>query len=257
MQEEQVVTCQKMEATGPVTTAARKMGQEVEVLARCQHPNVIRLLAASLNGPRPCLVMELMESSLDRMLYGGEEPRVLPLPTVLHIALQVAQALAYLHPTILHRDLKPGNILVSQIENPKPIVKLADFGLSRLRSHTLVTRCPEVGTAAYMAPETFEVTNHIITDRADVYAFGVILWEMLSGCQPWKGLNLVQVAFTISLLKHRLPMDRLPPERCPPRLLGIIEACWEEDPARRPAAAELVKKLLLLQEVWTADVHPP
>ncbi|KXZ44164.1 hypothetical protein GPECTOR_72g611 [Gonium pectorale] len=99
-----------------------------------------------------------------------------------------------------------------------------------------------------MAPETFEVTNHTITDRADVYAFGVILWEMLSGCQPWKGMNLVQVAFTVSLLKHRLPMGRLPPERCPPRLRSIIEACWEEDPARRPAAAELVKKLLLLQQ---------
>ncbi|KXZ48478.1 hypothetical protein GPECTOR_27g648 [Gonium pectorale] len=95
------------DSTGTMTAAARMLGQEVEVLARCQHPNVIRLLAASLNGPRACLVMELMESSLDRMLYGGggggKEPRVLPLPTVLHIALQVAQALAYLHPTILHR----------------------------------------------------------------------------------------------------------------------------------------------------------
>ncbi|KXZ44152.1 hypothetical protein GPECTOR_72g599 [Gonium pectorale] len=248
MQEEQVVAFLEFGATGPVTTAAHKIGQEVEVLARCQHPNVIRLLAASLNGPRPCLVMELMESSLDRMLYGGEEPRILPLPTVVHIALQVAQALAYLHPTILHRDLKPGNILVSQLENPKPIVKLADFGLSRLRSHTLVTRRPEVGTAAYMAPETFDVTNHTITDRADVYAFGVVLWEMLSGCQPWKGMHLVQVAVAINLHKLRLPMDRISPQRCPPRLLGIIRTCWDADPARRPAAAELVKKLLLLQE---------
>ncbi|KXZ46919.1 hypothetical protein GPECTOR_39g413 [Gonium pectorale] len=224
MQNGLVVASQKTAATGTGTAAARTLGQEVEVLARCQHPNVIRLLAASLNGPRACLVMELMDSSLDRMLYGGggKEPRVLPLPTVLHIALEVAQALAYLHPTILHRDLKPGNILVSQLENPKPIVKLADFGLSRLRSTTLVTNRPDVGTAAYMAPETFDITNHTITDRA--------------------------VAFAINLRKERLPMDRLPPERCPPRLRGIIEACWEDDPARRPAAAELVKELLLLQE---------
>ncbi|KXZ44505.1 hypothetical protein GPECTOR_66g233 [Gonium pectorale] len=243
MQEGKEVASQRMEATGTMTAAACKMGQEVEVLARCQHPNVIRLLAASLNGPRPCLVMELMESSLDRMLYGGKEPRVLPLPTVLHIALQVAQALAYLHPTILHRDLKPGNILVSQLEDPKPIVKLADFGLSRLRSNTLVTKRPEVGT--------------------DVYAFGVILWEMLSGCQPWKGMHLVQVRITpgpdpctgsvqvavsIKLHKLRLPMDRISPQRCPPKLRGIIRTCWDADPARRPAAAELVKKLLLLQE---------
>ncbi|KXZ51422.1 hypothetical protein GPECTOR_12g384 [Gonium pectorale] len=213
VQNGQLVASQKTKATGTGTVAARTLGQEVEVLARCRHPNVIRLLAASLNGPRACLVMELMESSLERMLYGGKEPRVLPLPTVLHIAIQVVQALAYLHPTILHRDLKPGNILVSQLENTKPVVKLAD-----------------------------------------IYAFGVILWEMLSGFKPWKGVNLVQVAFAINLRKERLPMDRLTPARCPPKLRGIIEACWDEDPARRPAAAELVKELLLLQEV-RASVH--
>ncbi|KXZ48476.1 hypothetical protein GPECTOR_27g646 [Gonium pectorale] len=226
---------------------AVKILNEVEVLARCQHPNVIRLLAASLNGPRACLVMELMESSLDRMLYGGggggggggKEPRVLPLPTVLHIALQVAQALAYLHPTIHPAS---GTTLVTA----RPEVGTAAYMAPEtfeVNNHTITDR-----VAAYMAPETFEVNNHTITDRVDVYAFGVILWEMLSGCQPWKGMQPVQVAFAISLLRHRLPMDRLPPERCPPRLRGIIEACWEGDPARRPAAAEVMKELLLLQE---------
>ncbi|KXZ41538.1 hypothetical protein GPECTOR_407g246 [Gonium pectorale] len=123
------------------------LAQEVEVLGRCDHPNVVRLLAASTKPPTLFLVMELMDTSLDRLLYGNDGgQRPLPLPTVLHIAIQVAQALAYLHPTIMHRDLKPGNVLISRPDSPEPTAKLADFGLSRLRATVLVTQHPEAGT---------------------------------------------------------------------------------------------------------------
>ncbi|PNH11514.1 putative serine/threonine-protein kinase [Tetrabaena socialis] len=69
--------------------------QELEVLGRCEHPNILRILAACLTPPRPCLVMELMDTSLDKMLHG----KLLPLPLVLHIASEIALGLAYLHPT--------------------------------------------------------------------------------------------------------------------------------------------------------------
>ncbi|GIL55575.1 hypothetical protein Vafri_11130 [Volvox africanus] len=100
--------------------------QEVEVLARCQHPNIVRLLAASLQAPRCCLVMELMETSLDRLLYGGSVMQeLLPLNMVLHVSDQIARGLAYLHPTIVHRDLKPANVLISNAGSSRPVVKLA------------------------------------------------------------------------------------------------------------------------------------
>ncbi|KXZ44071.1 hypothetical protein GPECTOR_74g685 [Gonium pectorale] len=213
--------------------ALRALAQEVEVLARCRHPNVVRLFAANLGPPRVCLVMELMDTSLERLLHGGGDDgapgALLPLPKVLHIALQVARALAYLHPTILHRDLKPANVLVSQADSTAPVAKLADFGLARLRDTVLITRHPEVGT--------------------DIWAFGVILWEMLSGERPWGGLLAVQIACAIKVSGRRLPLESLPPERCPPKLRALLTACWEQDPSRRPAAAEVVKTLALAQEV--------
>ncbi|GIL82091.1 hypothetical protein Vretifemale_11033 [Volvox reticuliferus] len=228
--------------------AWKALVQEVEVLGRCQHPNIIKLLAASLMPPRVCLVMELMDTSLDRLMYSAG-CRPLPLGKVLHIGIQIARALSYLHPTILHRDLKPANVLISDPLSVKPVAKLADFGLSRLHETVLVTRHPEVGTVPYMAPELFDLNNMMITDRADIYALGVLLWEMLACRRPWAGYAVVQVAFILAVLQERLPLHDLPYERCPPKLRSLILSCWEHDPARRPAAAEVVKALVLVQEV--------
>ncbi|KXZ47894.1 hypothetical protein GPECTOR_32g507 [Gonium pectorale] len=114
-----------------VTSVQRALAQEVAVLARCNHPNIIRLMAASLTPTRLCMVMELMETSLERVLHDKQSPAgaptpdraLLPLPKVLYVGIQLARALSYLHPTILHRG-------------------------------------------AYMPPEAFDVDNYLITDRA-------------------------------------------------------------------------------------------
>ncbi|GIL59754.1 hypothetical protein Vafri_14487 [Volvox africanus] len=90
----------------PTEAFTRCFAQELEVLSRCQHPNVVRLLAACVDAPRLCLVLELMETSLERVIYGDPTAPLMPLEKVLHIAISVAAALAYLHPTIIHRDLK-------------------------------------------------------------------------------------------------------------------------------------------------------
>ncbi|EFJ43758.1 hypothetical protein VOLCADRAFT_96096 [Volvox carteri f. nagariensis] len=224
--------------------------QEAEVMARMQHPNIVRLLAANTTPPKMCLVMELMETSLERLMYGngGDGPgELMPLDKVLHIGLQVAAGLEYLHPTIVHRDLKPANVLISNAASPTPIVKLADFGLSRLQTSVIVTENVGVGTVGYMAPETFSETNCVVTDRMDVFALGMILWEMLAGVRPWRGLNLIQVAVAVALMHQRPPLEALAPERCPRKLRNLIEGCWDKVPERRPAAAEVVKELLLIR----------
>ncbi|KXZ47504.1 hypothetical protein GPECTOR_35g942 [Gonium pectorale] len=194
---------------GPVSmdSVANELAQEVEVLGRCDHPNVVRLLAASIKPPNLCLVMELMDTSLDRLLYGNDGQRPLPLPTVLHIAIQVAQALAYLHPTILHRDLKPGHVLISRTDNGRPLAKVAD-----------------------------------------IYAFGVIIWEMLAGQRPWEGMTTVQIAFALTVQNSRLPLDGLTLERCPRKLRQLLTECWDGVPERRPAAEEVAKRLVLVAQ---------
>ncbi|KAG2494544.1 hypothetical protein HYH03_007311 [Edaphochlamys debaryana] len=222
---------------------------EVEVMGRLRHPNIIRLLAASLQPPHVCLVMELAETSLDRLLYGrGPGAALLLLDTVLHIGMQICSALAYLHPTVVHRDLKPANVLLINADSVAPIVKLADFGLSSLQNTVRFTTHAGVGTAAYMAPETLHPVGAAVTHHVDMYAVGIIMYEMLAGQRPWTGLTMVQIAVAVTLHNTRPPLHRVSAERCPRRLYHIISACWDADPLRRPAAAEMHKALLLQRQ---------
>ncbi|GIL62810.1 hypothetical protein Vafri_16986 [Volvox africanus] len=227
---------------GPLEHIQNSFVQEVEVLGRCRHPNVVRLLAACLTPPKLLLVMELMESSLEKLVYN-KDGELLPLRMVLYISLDIAKGLEYLHPTILHRDLKPGNVLINGANSPRPIAKLTDFGVSRLRSTVLITKHPEAGTPAYMAPETFDVKNYTLTHHVDMYSFGVLLWVLLTGEHPWKGFQMVEVAYKVTINGERLPMARISASRCPIRLRALMEQCWEHEPRRRPAAAEAVKEI--------------
>ncbi|KAG2427830.1 hypothetical protein HXX76_012151 [Chlamydomonas incerta] len=270
---------------------ARAFAQEVEILARCRHPNIVQLLAANLTPPRVCLVMERMDCSLAHLLrpHGpGTLGRLLPLPTLLHIATDIARGLAYIHPTVVHRDLKPGNVLINNRESDCPTAKLTDFGLSRLRSTDAATVNPEVGTPTHMAPEVFDTNNFVVTDKVDIYALGVIMWELVTGCVPWAGSSAMEIAAAINIKRARLPLHIItgtetplatadgrmgfasgaagrgkgvggssgkPGEewdgrcRCPPRLAALITQCWEHDPRRRPAAAEVVKELVVIRQL--------
>ncbi|KAG2433366.1 hypothetical protein HXX76_008427 [Chlamydomonas incerta] len=222
--------------------------QEVDVLGRCDHPNIARLYAACLTPPKLALVMELADTSLDKLLFREYAGSLMPLGKVLHIATQIAQGLCYLHPTIVHRDLKPANVLINNPSSDTPVVKLTDFGLARMRTATKSTCTPEAGTAAFTAPECFDVENSIVTHRADIYSFGVVLWTMLTGLEPWPGRNIVTIAFTLVMRKERLPIGNLSQDRCPLKLRRLLLQCWDADPLRRPAAADLVKELTLISE---------
>ncbi|PNH02754.1 putative serine/threonine-protein kinase [Tetrabaena socialis] len=222
-------------------------------MGRCQHPNIVRIMAACLKPPRPFLVMELMDTALDKLMYA-KGPTLLPLDLVLHIAIEIARGLAYLHPTIVHRDLKPANVLINDPWGERRVVKISDFGLSRLNSSIALTQSPEAGTPAYVAPECFEVDNYSVSYKADMYSFGVLLWEMLAGVRPWEGLGVVPIAFQVTVKGRRLPMPPLDklgssPAQWPPRLCEMLQECWDQAPDRRPAAAELAKRLVLIQQV--------
>ncbi|GIL44229.1 hypothetical protein Vafri_1741 [Volvox africanus] len=240
--------------------------QEVQVLGRCCHVNVVRLLAACLTPPQVCLVMELMDTSLDRLLYGRNQgchesrllssddicsyagpskpPQLLlPLTKALHIAAQIAAALEYLHPTIVHRDLKPANVLLNNPLSDFPVVKLTDFGLSRIRMGTLATLHPEAGTPSYLAPECYDSRQNIIVHQSDMYSLGVLIWALLSGRRPWQGCSIPAVAYKVVVLGERPPLEQISRRRCPRRLRQLVMQCWDPDPLRRPAAAEMAKEL--------------
>ncbi|PNH10503.1 putative serine/threonine-protein kinase [Tetrabaena socialis] len=126
---------------------------------------------------------------------------------------------------VLHRDLKPANVLINDPWGERPIVKLS----------------------------CYDVKQYKITYQSDIYSYGVMLWEMLAGCRPWEGVGAVGIACQVTLLDKRLevPPGTTPgscPSRWPSQLCQLLNECWDKDPKRRPAAAELVKSLLLLKQ---------
>ncbi|KAG2434593.1 hypothetical protein HXX76_007488 [Chlamydomonas incerta] len=264
---------------GTATRARHKAGNneaidslqsEVEVLARCRHPNIVTLLAVCVTPPRLCMVMELMECNLYRLIHRRrpDQPPLLPLHTVVDIAQDVANALMYLHPTITHRDLKPANVLINGVGSARPVAKLTDFGISRLCSTLQATNHPEAGTPPYLAPECYDVQNWVVSHQADMYSFGVLVWEMLGGQEPWKGEPVARLAYRLIHCGTTLPIDMIAERRhqlqhqppapgaqqqpaeppVPAKLLKLVAQCFERDPRRRPAAAEAVKTLLLVRE---------
>ncbi|GIL75163.1 hypothetical protein Vretifemale_4992 [Volvox reticuliferus] len=167
----------------------------------------------------------------------------LPLFRMLEIALDVALGLEYLHsriPAVVHRDLKPSNILLDQ--NGR--AKISDFGLARCKySAYLDTNRPETGSMAYMAPECWD--PHLgggLSDKMDIFSFGVVLWELVVGERPWASCKMNEFVQKVVSEGARLtiPTDD---NVCPYALRCLISACTEERPLERPSIQHIVSEL--------------
>ena len=217
--------------------------REVEILSRLQHPHVVQLYAASLNPPHICIVEELVpKGSLHDALYKhGWEPSPLQ---ILQIVADIAGALAYLHPQIVHCDLKPQNVLLDEDDR----AKVADFGVSKYKSGTYImgqSTNTINGTPGYMAPELFSAGK--VSEKCDVYSLGVLAWVCYCKTEPWASFNFpMQVVMAVAVEKKRPAI----PDAMPKPLRSLISKCWEEEPHRRPSCAEIQKRALIeMQEL--------
>jgi YD repeat-containing protein len=205
---------------------------EAEALTRLRHPNVVSLIEAGEQDGRPYFVMELVTGgSLDRRLAGQPQP----VGEAAAMTETLARAVAFAHQHgIVHRDLKPGNILLGEDGTPK----LNDFGLARqLDADTRQTASGAVlGTPRYMSPEQAEGRSDRIGPATDVWALGVILYEMLVGRPPFAGSGLIE---TLEQVRNLEPE---PPSKAQPGVSRDLETiclkCLHKDPARRYATAE-------------------
>jgi len=212
----------------------RRFEREAKATASLSHPNILDVHDVGTFEGVPYLVEELLEgeSLKERLERGG-----LPVPEAVRIACEVAKGLAAAHGKgIVHRDLKPGNVFLTSDGR----VKVLDFGLAKLvgtvplgEAETL-TKAPSattdfgsvMGTVAYMAPE--QARGQPVDRRTDVFAFGVVLYEMLSGERPFVGATGTDVVAAI--LKEEAPPL---PVSVSPELSAVVVRCLAKDPAER------------------------
>ena len=214
--------------------------REARLLASLSHPNIGALLALEEAGGVPALVLELVEGPTlaERLAQEGARPAA----EAMAIAQAIAEAMEYAHELgIVHRDLKPANIKFTRDD----MVKVLDFGLAKALAadeggsvDASLTHSPTrtmgtqagvlLGTAAYMAPE--QARGKAVDRRADIWAFGVVVFEMLSGRQLFAGETLSD---TIARILEREPDWSLLPASTPPRLVTLLQRCLVKDPRAR------------------------
>ncbi|KAH9694531.1 serine/threonine-protein kinase STY46 [Citrus sinensis] len=213
----------------------KEFAQEVFIMRKVRHKNVVQFIGACTKPPSLCIVTEFMSggSVYD---YLHKLKGVFKLPSLLKVAIDVSKGMNYLHQNnIIHRDLKAANLLMDENE----VVKVADFGVARVKAQSGVMTA-ETGTYRWMAPEVIEHKPY--DHKADVFSFGIVLWELLTGKLPYEYLTPLQAAVGV-VQKGLRPTI---PKNSQPKLAELLERCWQQDPALRPDFSEIIE---ILQQI--------
>ncbi|XP_024032982.1 serine/threonine-protein kinase STY46 isoform X1 [Morus notabilis] len=214
------------------TDMQREFAQEVFIMRKVRHKNVVQFIGACTKPPSMCIVTEFMSggSVYD---YLHKKKGFFKLPSLLKVSMDISKGMSYLHQNnIIHRDLKAANLLMDE----NGVVKVADFGVARVKAQSGVMTA-ETGTYRWMAPEVIEHKPY--DHKADIFSFGVVLWELLTGKLPYEYLTPLQAAVGVVQSGLRPPI----PKHTHPKLVEILERCWEKDPALRPDFSEIIEML--------------
>ncbi|WP_394827095.1 protein kinase domain-containing protein [Pendulispora albinea] len=226
--------------------------QEVKLARRVTHPNVARTFDIGEHHGEKFLTMEFIDGiSLAEMLYQDpQREELFPLARVVDIGLAICAGLDAAHRAgVVHRDLKPDNVLVTKDDR----VAITDFGIARAVLSAHVTVGAPVGTPAYMSPE--QVEGLPVDERADVYALGEILYELLTGVTAWSGESIFQVA--AQRLLRPPPDPRAQRSTVPDGAAQIVMRCMARKPEDRYASAsEIAAALSTLTLPVVSQVRP-
>ncbi|AVL94173.1 putative serine/threonine protein kinase receptor [Megavirus vitis] len=205
---------------------------EMAFLSQLQHPNIVMFIGACVKKPNICIITEFMQKGSLRDVIRINSGKI-KWNKRMRMLRDAARGIDYLHssvPVIIHRDIKSSNILVDENDN----VKVADFGFARIKQeNATMTRC---GTPCWTAPEIIRGEKY--NEKADVFSFGVVMWEMVTFHEPFAGCNFMQVS--LDIIKGTRPQI---PGDCPPEMTELIKSCWHAKAKKRPTMEQVIKKL--------------
>ncbi|CAI5458178.1 unnamed protein product [Closterium sp. Yama58-4] len=226
----------KGEGKDPYANVAEFRREVVTLMSCGQCPQLLKFFGVCIDfRQRICIVTKFMERGTLNDLLRRRQGKGLPLSDAVSIARDVAQAMAFLHKNgMIHRDLKSANILLDKEGH----AVVGDFGVARLKGER-GEMTKEVGTYRWMAPEAFGTSPWPVTHKADVYSFGIVLWEVLTGGVPFADYSPLQAAVAVALNGARPSI----PASVPESLRSLIERCWDKTPKERPEFSEILSEL--------------
>jgi serine/threonine protein kinase len=210
-----------------------RFAREARAAARVRGEHVARVLDhGSLEGGAPYIVFEFLEGVDLEAYLKAEGP--LPITRAVRYALEICEGLAEVHAAqIIHRDMKPSNVFLAKGPDRQNTIKVLDFGVSKMIDEPMTAVSRMLGTVMYMSPEQLREANSVDL-RTDIWSLGVILYELISGVQPFEGPTIVMVAQAIQRNTPR-PLSDLRPD-VPAGLEAVIAKCMKTDRADRYAS---------------------
>ncbi|XP_077997800.1 mitogen-activated protein kinase kinase kinase 13-like [Glandiceps talaboti] len=201
---------------------------EVRHLRKLSHPNLVTIKGVCVQAPCYCIVMEYCPyGQLYEVLREGRE---IPPDLMVEWTKQIANGMNYLHlHKIIHRDLKSPNVLVATND----VVKISDFGTCK-EWNEKSTKMSFAGTVAWMAPEV--IRNEPCSEKVDIWSFGVVLWELLTGEMPYKDVDSSAIIWGVGSNSLRLPI----PGTCPDGFQLLMKQCWCGKPKNRPSFRQVL-----------------